>query len=165
MEPPRLPFRPTVSAELAKQFRLALPATLSYLLSRSLVSIGLVFIGRLGDLPLAAAALANTTSNVSGLSIVVGMSTAASTICGQAFGAGNFSKVGRTLRLSLLVFWAACLPISLAWWHSEAILRLCGQSPAIAAGSGSYLRWLIPFIWAFAAQGAINTYLNSQRMM
>eukprot|EP01044_Picomonas_judraskeda_P026710 COSAG03_NODE_8219_length_825_cov_0.924242_2_plen_128_part_01 len=67
--------------EIVLQLRLALPATLTYLFGRSLVSIALVFIGRMGDLELGAAALANTTSNVSGLSIIVGMGTAVSTIC------------------------------------------------------------------------------------
>ena len=112
----------TICGELSQQAKLALPATLTYLLGRSLVSIGLVFIGRLGELQLAAAALANTTTNVSGLSIVVGMGTACSTICGQAFGAGNYDKVGKTLRLALAVFWAACVPISVSWWYSDRIL-------------------------------------------
>ena len=56
---------------------LALPATVTYLFGRSFVSICLIFIGRMGDLELAAAALANTTMNVSGLSVLVGMGTAA----------------------------------------------------------------------------------------
>ena len=153
-----------VCAELVAQFRLALPATLTYLLGRSLVSIGLVFIGRLGDLPLAASALANTTTNVSGLSILVGMGTAVSTICGQAYGAGNYDKVGKTARLSLLVFWTTSGLISVVWWHSEAILLLCGQAPAIAAASAAYIGWLIPFLFSFAAQSSMNAYLNAQRV-
>ena len=130
-------------AELRAQFRLAVPATLTYLFGRSLVSIALVFIGRMGELQLAAAALANTSSNVSGLSIMVGMGTAISTVCGQAYGAKNYRKVGQTLQLGLLVFWLACLPISVLWWNSERILLLCGQDPAVSAYSGQYLRYLI----------------------
>lgn len=151
--------------EIVLQLRLALPATLTYLFGRSLVSIALVFIGRMGDLELGAAALANTTSNVSGLSIIVGMGTAVSTICGQAFGAGNYRKVGETLQLAVLVNWLVCIPISILWWNAEAVLRLCGQDHAVAAAAGDYMRWLIPFIWCFAAQGALNAYLNAQRMM
>ena len=65
----------------------------------------------MGDLELAAAALANTTMNVSGLSVLVGMGTAVSTICGQAYGAKNYRKVGETLQLGLLVFCAPRCPL------------------------------------------------------
>lgn len=155
----------TVCCELRQQFRLAIPATLTYLFGRSLVSISLVFIGRMGDLQLAAAALANTSTNVSGLSIMVGMGTAVSTVCGQAYGAQNYRKVGETLQLGMLVFWLACLPISLLWWNGESVLLLCGQDPAVAEYAGRYIRYLIPFIWCFAAQSAINSYLQAQRIM
>lgn len=151
--------------EIRLQLRLALPATITYLFGRSLVSIALMFIGRMGDLELAAAALANTTSNVSGLSIIVGMGTAVSTICGQAFGAGNYRKVGETLQLAVLVNWAVCIPISVLWWYAEPVLILCGQDDAVAAAAGDYMQWLIPFIWCFSAQGAVNAYLNAQRLM
>ena len=163
---PSAPIAPTAMLpEVVLQLRLALPATLTYLFGRSMVSISLVFIGRMGDLPLAAAALANTTSNVSGLSIIVGMGTAVSTICGQAYGAGNYRKVSETLQLAVLVNWAVCVPISILWWNAEAVLLLCGQDTAVAAASGEYMRWLIPFIWCFAFQGALNAYLNAQRLM
>jgi MATE family multidrug resistance protein len=151
--------------EIILQLRLALPATITYLFGRSLVSIALVFIGRMGDLELAAAALANTTSNVSGLSIIVGMGTAVSTICGQAYGAGNYRKVGETLQLAVLVNWAVCIPISILWWNAEGVLLLCGQDHSVAAAAGDYMRWLIPYIWCFSAQGALNAYLNAQRLM
>ena len=99
------------AAEAAQQLRLALPATVTYLFGRSFVSICLIFIGRMGDLELAAAALANTTMNVSGLSVLVGMGTAVSTICGQAYGAKNYRKVGETLQLGLLVFCVLPAPL------------------------------------------------------
>lgn len=51
----------SLCAEVWLQLRLATPATITYLFGRSLVSICLIFIGRMGDLELAAAALANTT--------------------------------------------------------------------------------------------------------
>jgi MATE family multidrug resistance protein len=151
--------------ELAVQMRMAVPATMTYLFGRSLVSIALVFIGRMGDLQLAAAALANTSTNVSGLSIVVGMGTAVQTVCGQAYGARNYRKVAQTLQLGLLVFWAVCVPITALWWNSEKILLLCRQDAAVAHSAGQYIRWLIPFIWFFAAQTAVNSFLSAQKLM
>ena len=49
--------------------------------------------------------------NVSGLSVLVGMGTAVSTICGQAYGAKNYRKVGETLQLGLLVFCVLPAPL------------------------------------------------------
>jgi hypothetical protein len=58
---------PSIAGELRKQARLAVPATLTNLLGRSLVTVSLIWIGKIpGDVPLAAAALANTTTNVFG---------------------------------------------------------------------------------------------------
>ena len=96
---------------------------------------------------------------------MVGMGTAVSTICGQAYGAGNHRKVAEMLQLALWVNWAVCIPISILWWNAEAILIVLGQDPSVSSAAGDYIRWLIPFIWCFAAQGAFNAWLNAQRIM
>ena len=60
--------------------------------------ISVMFVGRLGETPLAAAAMASTLANVSGLSLLVGLSSALSTLGSQAYGAGAYDVVGIVLQ-------------------------------------------------------------------
>lgn len=76
----------TALSELRQQLRTSVPATLSMLLYRLPWLISLSFVGRIGSKELAAAALASTLCNVTGLSLSVGLSSALSTLAGQARG-------------------------------------------------------------------------------
>eukprot|EP00984_Skeletonema_dohrnii_P004970 scaffold1761_cov78-Skeletonema_dohrnii-CCMP3373.AAC.3 len=73
-------------AELRQQLRTSVPATLSMLLYRLPWLLSLSFVGAIGSKELAAAALATTLCNVTGMSLSVGLSSALSTLAGQARG-------------------------------------------------------------------------------
>jgi MATE family multidrug resistance protein len=73
-------------SELRQQLRTSVPATLSMLLYRLPWLISLSFVGNIGSEELAAAALATTLCNVTGMSLSVGLSSALSTLAAQARG-------------------------------------------------------------------------------
>lgn len=73
-------------AELRAQLRTSVPATLSMILYKVPWLISLAFVGRIGAKELAAAALATTLCNVTGMSLSVGLSTAITTLTAQARG-------------------------------------------------------------------------------
>ena len=73
-------------AELRAQLRTSVPATLSMLLYKVPWLISLAFVGRIGAKELAAAALATTLCNVTGMSLSVGLSSAMTTLTAQARG-------------------------------------------------------------------------------
>ena len=73
-------------SELKKQLETAVPSTLCMLLYRIPWLISLVFVGSIGSKELAAAALATTLCNITGMSLSVGLSTAITTLTGQARG-------------------------------------------------------------------------------
>ena len=73
-------------AELRAQLRTSVPATLSMLLYKVPWLISLAFVGRIGAKELAAAALATTLCNVTGMSLSVGLSSAITTLTAQARG-------------------------------------------------------------------------------
>ena len=79
-------------------FYAALPVTCNMLAYRAPWVISVMFVGRLGETPLAAAAMASTLANVSGLSLLVGLSSALSTLGSQAYGAGAYDVVGIVLQ-------------------------------------------------------------------
>ena len=130
--------------EARNQAGLALPVSLSMVCNRVMSLTSVAFVGRLGPVPLAAAALATTLGNVTGNSIMVGLASAVSTLGGQAFGAGSYPTLGFVLQRAIIILTLVAVPISLAWWCSEGILRILGQEHDLAKASASYIRALIP---------------------
>eukprot|EP00979_Chaetoceros_neogracilis_P012570 scaffold3357_cov268-Chaetoceros_neogracile.AAC.11 len=72
--------------ESGEQLRIAVPTTIGLLLCKLPWIISLHFAGALGTKELAAAALATTLCNVTGMSLSVGLSTAITTLTSQARG-------------------------------------------------------------------------------
>jgi len=72
--------------ELSKQLEIALPTLQSMVLNRIPWIISLRFVGEIGAEELAATALATTLFNVTGLSLSYGLSSAMTTLAGQAKG-------------------------------------------------------------------------------
>ena len=150
--------------EARNQAGLALPVSLSMVCNRVMSLTSVAFVGRLGPVPLAAAALATTLGNVTGNSIMVGLASAVSTLGGQAFGAGSYPTLGFVLQRAIIILTIAALPISLAWWYSEGILRILGQEHELAKASASYIRALIPGLFFYAWNVCLTAYLQSQRI-
>lgn len=80
------PFWRRVIFEVREQSRTSLPSMLGMLLYKIPWLISLRFVGKLGSEELAAAALATTLCNVTGMSLSVGLSSAMTTLTGQARG-------------------------------------------------------------------------------
>lgn len=150
--------------EARNQAGLALPVSLSMVCNRVMSLTSVAFVGRLGPVPLAAAALATTLGNVTGNSIMVGLASAVSTLGGQAFGAGSYPTLGFVLQRAIIILTIAAVPISLAWWYSEGILRILGQEHDLAKASASYIRALIPGLFFYAWNVCLTAYLQSQRI-
>jgi hypothetical protein len=87
--------------------------------------VGAIFIGRLGALPLSASVLANSLYNCTGLSLALGLSAGMETLCGAAYGAGAYLRVGVILQRALLVCWTVCLPVVLLWSQVCAFRNGC----------------------------------------
>ena len=130
-------------AEICVIVKMAFPTTCYFFLARTAVVIVLIFVGRSGNTAqLSAAALANTCCNVSGFSLMFGLTSAIPTISGKHFGAGRLRKVGHTLQLSLVVLGLACVPVSLRCpghhvpqKHSRgAVAKLLRNVPTVVGG-------------------------------
>ena len=150
--------------EARGQLNLALPVSLSMVCNRVMSLTSVAFVGHLGALPLASAALATTLGNVTGNSIMVGMTSASSTIGGQAFGAKRYATLGSVLQRCLLILTVAAVPIAATWTNAEAVLLRLGQDPDIARLSGVYMRCLIPGLFFYAWNISTQAYMQSQRI-
>lgn len=144
-------------------WRLAVPLMINNIAGYALSIVGAIYIGRLGALPLSASVLANSVYNCTGLSLALGLSAGMETLCGQAYGAGAYLRVGVVLQRALLVCWTVCLPVVLLWSQSHALLLQLGQQPDIAALASRYLVLCIPCLFLTTTMECIRKYLQSQR--
>ena len=150
--------------EARTQLNLALPVSLSMICNRVMSLTSVAFVGHLGSLPLAGAALATTLGNVTGNSVLVGMASAISTIGGQAYGAGAYATLGHVTQRALLILTLATLPIAALWSSAEPALLAMGQDPDIARAAAAYLARLIPGLFFYAWNITAQAYMQSQRI-
>uniref|UniRef100_A0A0E0EWU5 Protein DETOXIFICATION n=1 Tax=Oryza meridionalis TaxID=40149 RepID=A0A0E0EWU5_9ORYZ len=150
------------AAELKRLLRLAGPLVASGVLRNVVQMVSVMFVGHLGELPLAGASLATSLANVTGFSLLFGMASALDTLCGQAYGARQHHLLGVYKQRAMLVLAVAAMPIALVWASAGEILLLFGQDPAIAAEAGAYARWLIPSLVPFVPLVCHIRFLQAQ---
>ncbi|XP_008795373.1 protein DETOXIFICATION 49-like [Phoenix dactylifera] len=141
---------------------LALPMALSGLLIYSRSMISMLFLGRLGDLPLAGGALAIGFANITGYSVLSGLAMGMEPICGQAFGAKKLPLLGLALQRTILLLLSASIPIALIWANMRPLLLLCGQDAGIAAAAQSYILFSLPDLFLQSFLHPLRIYLRSQ---
>nr|CAD1821514.1 unnamed protein product [Ananas comosus var. bracteatus] len=131
-------------AEARSILRLAFPmaATGLLLYLRSMVSM--LFLGRLGRLPLAGGALAIGFANITGYSVLSGLAMGMEPVCGQAFGARRHALLHSALRRTVLLLLLASVPIAALWLAMHRTLLLFRQDPDITAAAHSYILASLP---------------------
>ncbi|GKU97644.1 hypothetical protein SLEP1_g10764 [Rubroshorea leprosula] len=100
--------------------------------------ISMMMVGHLGELSLSGVAVATSITNVTGFSLLFGMSGALETLCGQAYGARQYLKVGT---------YTYC------------------QDPQISMVACRYAVWLIPALFASAILQPLVRYFLSQGLI
>nr|CAB3494662.1 unnamed protein product [Digitaria exilis] len=164
---PLLPSRPPpgTAAEAKRLLRLAGPIVASCVLQNIVNMASVMFVGHLGELPLAGASLATSLANVTGYSLLTGMATALDTLCGQAFGARQHHLLGIYKQRAMVVLGLACIPIALIWAFAGQILVFLGQDAEISAEAGAYARWLIPSLAAYVPLQCHVRFLQTQSVV
>uniref|UniRef100_A0A0D9XAG8 Protein DETOXIFICATION n=1 Tax=Leersia perrieri TaxID=77586 RepID=A0A0D9XAG8_9ORYZ len=149
-------------AEVASIVRLAMPMVGAGLLMymRSLVSM--LFLGRLGRLPLAGGSLALGFANITGYSVLSGLATGMDPVCGQAFGAGRTSLLAAALRRTVFLLLAASVPIAALWLAMDRLLVAVGQDPDIAASAYQFILFSLPDLAVQSFLHPLRVYLRAQ---
>ncbi|GJV02999.1 DETOXIFICATION 49-like protein [Tanacetum coccineum] len=142
--------------------RIAIPMILTGLLLYSRSIISMLFLGHLGDLSLAGGSLAIGFANITGYSILSGLAMGMEPICGQAFGAGNYTRLGLSLQRTILLLLFTSFPISILWINMKKILMVCGQDQEIATMAQTYLLYNLPDLLAHSFLHPLRIYLRSQ---
>ncbi|GAA0146596.1 transporter [Lithospermum erythrorhizon] len=128
------------------------------------LSITTAFLGRLGELSLAGGALGFTFANVTGFSILNGLSGAMEPICGQAFGAKNFRLLHKTLVMAICLLLVISVPIAFLWLNVDKILIGFGQQEDISIVAKTYLTYLLPDLLITSLLCPLKAYLSTQNI-
>ncbi|KAI5065848.1 hypothetical protein GOP47_0018472 [Adiantum capillus-veneris] len=94
---------------------------------------------------------------------LTGLASALDTLCGQAYGAQQYSVVGLYLQRGLIVLYACSIPLAIFWANMKHILLALGQDAAISRQAGEYTLWLIPTLFTYAANtSSYQIYASSK---
>ncbi|KAK3437726.1 hypothetical protein EUGRSUZ_C02400 [Eucalyptus grandis] len=91
------------------------------------------------------------------------MASALDTFCGQSYGAKQYHMLGIHKQRAMIVLLLASIPLAIMWANTGQILVFFKQDPQISAEAGSYARFMIPSIFAYAlcsATSGITTFLH-----
>ncbi|KAK7290706.1 hypothetical protein RIF29_05309 [Crotalaria pallida] len=124
--------------------------------------ISQAFVGHIGPRELAAFALVFTVLIRFANGILLGMASALSTLCGQAYGAKEYGMMGVYLQRSWLVLFLTALILLPLFIFTSPILTLLGQDESIAQVAGTVSLWSIPVMFAFIVSFTCQTFLQSQ---
>ncbi|EFJ25909.1 hypothetical protein SELMODRAFT_148678 [Selaginella moellendorffii] len=148
--------------EVRSQAWIALPMVGVTLLQFAVTTVAIMFVGHLGELELASAAIAGSLANVTGYSILLGLGSALETLCGQAYGAKLYTRLGVYLQRAVFVEFLAAIPIAIVWFFMEHVLLFFGQDPEISKNAGVFARYLLPELFAFVLLQPLDKFLQSQ---
>ncbi|CAL5369639.1 unnamed protein product [Camellia sinensis] len=151
--------------ELKKVSHIAAPMVVVTMSQYLLRVVPMIMVGHISELYLSSAAIATSVTNVSGYSVLFGMASALETLCGQAYGAGQYRKLGIYTYGAILSLILICLPISLLWVFMVKLLVFFGQDPSISVEAGKYSIWLIPSLFPYAILESLVPYLQTQSLI
>ncbi|KAJ0046108.1 hypothetical protein Pint_04602 [Pistacia integerrima] len=151
--------------EVKNQVLFSLPMILTNVIYYAITLVSVMFAGHLGELELAGATLANSWAVVSGFALMVGLSGALETLCGQGFGAGLYRMLGIYLQASCMISFFFSIVVSIVWFYTEPILILLHQDSAIAKQAALYVKNLIPGLFAYAFLQNILRFLQTQSIV
>ncbi|CAA7030275.1 unnamed protein product [Microthlaspi erraticum] len=124
-----------------------------------------MIVGHKGENSLAGIALASSMANVTGFGLLFGLAGALETLCGQAFGARQYEKLGSYTFTSIISLLIICFPISLLWIFVKNILLLFHQDPEVSEIASVYCLWLIPALFGYSVLQSLIRYFQTQSLI
>ncbi|KAB2091030.1 hypothetical protein ES319_A03G162800v1 [Gossypium barbadense] len=114
--------------------------------------ISTMMVGHLGELALSSSAIAISLAGVTGFSFLLGMACALETLCGQAYGAQQYRKLGIHTYTAIFCLILVCIPLSILWLYMGRLLVFIGQDPLISQEAVH-----IPLCWALVFKSGLES--------
>jgi len=154
--------RDIIVTETKSLLSLALPTALTALIFYARSMISMMFLGKLGDVELASGSLAIAFANITGYSVLSGLSLGMEPLCSQAFGANRPKLLSLTLQRCIIFLLSCSLPISFLWFNMSRIFHFLHQDDKITQMSQTYLVFLLPDLVTNSILQPIRIYLRAQ---
>ncbi|KAH9316206.1 hypothetical protein KI387_024833, partial [Taxus chinensis] len=148
--------------ESKKLWAIAGPAIFSRITMYGTNVVTQAFAGHLGELELAAISIASTVIVGLNFGLFLGMGSALETLCGQAFGARQYEKLGLYMQRAWIVLFAVAILLLPMYIFATPILKLLGQPDDIAELTGTVSIWFIPQHLSFVFLFPVQRFLQSQ---
>lgn len=87
------------------------------------------------------------------------------TLCGQAYGAQQYQKLGIHTYSAIFSLILVCFPVIILWIFMDRFLILIGQDPAISHEARKYSIWLFPALFGSAVHKSLTRYLQTQSLI
>ncbi|GLT91898.1 hypothetical protein SLE2022_097600 [Rubroshorea leprosula] len=124
-----------------------------------------MMVGHLGELWLSSSAIAVSFCAVTGFSLLFGMASALEPLCGQAYGAQQYGKLGNQTYGAIFCLMLVCIPLSILWIYMGDLLTLIGQYPQISHEAGKFAMWLLPAMYAYATFQPLVRFFQAQSLI
>ncbi|EEF34311.1 protein DETOXIFICATION 2 [Ricinus communis] len=151
--------------ELKKESYIAAPMVVVSVLQYLLQVVSVMMVGHLGELALSSVAIATSLTNAVGFSLLSGMAGGVETLCGQAYGAQQYHKLGTYTFSAIISLVMVCPPICLLWIFMDRLLPLIGQDSEISNQACKYSIWLIPALFGSAILKPVTRFLQTQSVI
>ncbi|KAM0869012.1 hypothetical protein ACQ4PT_040931 [Festuca glaucescens] len=148
--------------ESKRLWGIGMPIAIATLSLFAVSSVTTIFVGHLGNLPLAAASIGLSVYSTFALGFLLGMGSALETLCGQAFGAGQVAMLGVYLQRSWIVLTAAALLMVPFFVFAEPLLLAIGQDTVVAREAGRFALYILPGAFSFAVNFPTAKFLQAQ---
>ncbi|KDO25629.1 hypothetical protein SPRG_08928 [Saprolegnia parasitica CBS 223.65] len=143
---------------------LAFQMALANIARIALTSIDSAFLGHLGTDALAGSSLATIWTQVP-LFAVWAMASALVTLCGQAFGAKNYSLMGVWFQMSLILVTLLSVPVFVWYWVLDVVLLRATDDLSIVGLGVRFARLLSFSIWPTLAYACMRQYLQAMNIV
>uniref|UniRef100_A0A0D6QV27 Protein DETOXIFICATION n=1 Tax=Araucaria cunninghamii TaxID=56994 RepID=A0A0D6QV27_ARACU len=151
--------------ECKKLWILSGPSIIVSVFNYMLSAVSQMFAGHLGELDLAGASIANTGIQGLAYGVMLGMASAVQTVCGQAYGAKQYSMLGVICQRSMIIMTSTAILLAFFYIFADKILVAIGQSKDIAAAGGVFAIGLLPQLFAFAINCPMQRFLQAQNIV
>lgn len=148
--------------ESKKTWHLALPAVLTSVAQFSIEFVTAAYVGRLGNVQLAAVSEVQIVLLGFIHGVMLGMGSALETLCGQAVGAGKFNMLGIYMQRSCIITGITATLLIPIHIFTSPILKSLHQNREISNLAGKYAIWIIPQLYAHAFNYPLQKFLQSQ---